>query len=142
MIEKEVKLALVENIGLPINNNKPENLIITYPITKLNSTNGEWDKLIMFYSKLPIFRNKIYIVHHDRMFNHFNIEEPFEAHQVELAINHLFALHHEITNTYTANQQKNDMLISNGLQIVHLLLDQSKEKDNIKKKIINFNKHS
>jgi hypothetical protein len=138
MIEDEVKLALVENIGLPINKNKPENLLITYPITKLSSTNSEWDKLVLFYSTDRIFRDKIYIIHHDRMFEHFEFEDPFEVYQVELAVNHLFAKHREITNTYAADQGKNDKLISKGLQIVHQFGDISEETKRVKDQIANL----
>jgi hypothetical protein len=138
MIENEVKVALIENIGLPIHKNKSGNLIITYPITKLNSTNSEWDKLVLFYSTDRIFRDKIYIIHYDRMFEHFEFEDPFEVYQVELAVNHMFEMHHEITNTYGSNQEKNDRLISNGLEIVLLLGDIREEAQRVKDQIANL----
>jgi hypothetical protein len=129
MIENHVKDALLNAM------NRPENVWITYPITETLTDKKETYYLAIFYSKQNVFAGKIYILEIDDSVNLFNIKNPIESHYQDQAIDGLYALYNEITNTYKSNSVRYNSLYAKNLKLSDLTIDKNTEKQRLKKAI-------
>jgi hypothetical protein len=134
MVENVVKEALLNAM------NRPENIFISYSITHFIDDKRTSEKLVLFYSKDRIFTDKIYIVWIDDTNDHFNIKEPFESYKIELAVDFLFNLYNNLTNSYKDNLEKYNNLIENKLELTNLIIDKRAEILRVKTEIKKLNK--
>jgi len=98
---------------------KPGALTKHFPITR-STTNGQIaDDLIIFYSKLKVFENKIYIIKWD-ISTYLEVREVFNIDEIEDALIYVFDLHHETTNSIIDNEYLFIEKAKNNLAIVYL----------------------
>jgi hypothetical protein len=129
MIEQHIKEALLNAMT------KPENVWITYPITETLTDKKEVYYIAIFYSKQNVFAGKIYIIEIDDSVNLLNIKNPFDSHYSDQAIDSLYLLYNQITNTFKDNSVRYNNLNENNLKLSDLTIEKKSEKLRLKKAI-------
>jgi hypothetical protein len=102
MIENHIKAELINELK------KSENFVEHYPTIRANKNDKPINELILFYSKKPIFKSKIYIFQLDCFpIIHSKYFDSFEEDNLIKAVDFLFKKHHIITTIDSVDKELN-----------------------------------
>jgi hypothetical protein len=128
MVDNNLKTELLKELD------NSDNIIEHYPTIRLIDNDEPINELVLFYSKKPIFENKIYIIQLDRYpIIMSDFPDPYDVCYSDKAVTDLVEKHHEITDAETDDIVVNIKLIDNGMYITHLYFNEKSLRNEIER---------